>query len=692
MIRTIFFLLLGLGTLWSLPARASGDYSCGPAWKLNYASHSGCDDLAMLGPRNDSRTNLALLLADLPGAPRLVTPAKPSVFLDIALLMPRSADGASPFFSDGEGSRCRSNVSGAARFEAAIRANAKVPESERAALTAARKGLEPDCSQAAAGNTVLAAAVNGAKSEAGKAFAAYLDGAAAFYAGDFDRAAARFASLASARDPWLRETGRYMLGRVAVNRAQVDHYDDYGSPKEDAKIPPKLIAEAEAGLHGYLQAYPKGEYFVSARGLLRRVYWLAQDRAKLEAEYVALIALPDAQRGIDAVSLAQEIDTKLLATATADTLHDPILLAAFDLMHMRTETDGRAPCCDPLSRAALGAQRARFARKPALFAFLQATYAYHFGGQPEGVLQLLPDASHQTDFSYLEFSRQMLRGMALEDRADRNVRGFWADLLSGAKAPGQRPAVELALALHDERHDGLARLFAPGSPIRAQEIRDRLLMNVGDATLLRQQAQAASASAHERDVALFTLLYKEATRGSHRAFVDDLRLVPANAPAEADYYFDFGSDKPLPSALFVKGRKLGDYGCPVFPETQRRLAAAPGDPKAMLCLGEFIRVNGFDGFVLDSQPAPDELGGTPTRFAGAPYARLDAYQAVMASPAAAPDDKAYALFRAVNCYAPSAFNACGGKGVAPAVRKGWFQRLKRDYPMSRWAQELRYYW
>lgn len=691
MIRTVLFLLLGLGALWSVPAHASGDYSCGPAWKLNYTAYSGCDDLAMLGPRNDSRTNLALLLADLPGAPRLVAPAKPSVFLDIALLMPRSADGGSPYFSDGEGSRCRSNVAGAARFEAAIRANAKVPEPERAALIAARNGLDPNCSQGTAGTAALVAAVNGAKSEAGKAFAAYLDGAAAFYAGDFDGAAARFASLDRARDPWLRETARYMLGRVAVNRAQVDYYDDYGSPKDGAKVPPKLLAEAEAALRGYIKAYPTGEYFFSARGLLRRVYWLAQDRTKLEAEYVALFALPDAQRGIDAISLAQEIDAKLLAGATAETPHDPILLAAFDLMHMRT-AEGSDPCCQPLPRAALDAQRPKFAKNPALFAYLQAAHAYHLGGQPQEALQLLPDASHQASFSYLEFSRQMLRGMALEARADRNVRGFWVDLLSGAKAPGQRPVVELALALHEERHDGLARLFVPDSPIRSQEIRDRLLMNVADAKLLRQQVQAAGASAHERDVALFTLLYKEATRGSHRDFIEDARLVLANASADADYYFDFSDAKPLPTALFIKGKKLGDYGCPAFPETQRRLAATPGDPKAMLCLGEFTRVNGFDGFFLDSQPAKDELGGTPTRFAGAPYARLDVYQAVMASPAASPDDKAYALFRAVNCYAPSASNACGGKGVELAVRKGWFQRLKRDYPKSRWAQELRYYW
>jgi hypothetical protein len=30
-----------------------------------------------------------------------------------------------------------------------------------------------------------------------------------------------------------------MLGRTAVNRAQVDYYDEYGSPKQGMKIDPE---------------------------------------------------------------------------------------------------------------------------------------------------------------------------------------------------------------------------------------------------------------------------------------------------------------------------------------------------------------------------------------------------------------------------------------------------------------------
>ena len=55
-------------------------------------------------------------------------------------------------------------------------------------------------------------------------------------------------------------------------------------------------------------------------------------------------------------------------------------------------------------------------------------------------------------------------------------------------------------------------------------------------------------------------------------------------------------------------------------------------------------------------------------------------------------DRAYALYRAVNCYAPSRINRCGGTEVPPAQRKAWFQRLHTDFPASHWAEALEYYW
>jgi len=263
--------------------------------------------------------------------------------------------------------------------------------------------------------------------------------------------------------------------------------------------------------------------------------------------------------------------------------------------------------------------------------------------------------------------------------------------LPGSLRAWQRPAVELAIALHDERAKALAGLFAPGSPIRTPAIREILLINVAGPELLRQQATGAGVPQHERDVALFVLLYKGATRGRHADFVRDVALVPRDAPRDIGYY-DLVDGERAPTGVFTQTESLGDYGCPALRETQGRLAANPADPKAILCLGDFMRATGFDDSELDSQPPADELGGTPTLFPGKPYSRLDAYKGVIASPRTPAEDKAYALYRAIRCYAPSRNNSCGGEGVDVGQRKAWFQQIKRDYPQTRWAKDLQYYW
>ena len=61
-------------------------------------------------------------------------------------------------------------------------------------------------------------------------------------------------------------------------------------------------------------------------------------------------------------------------------------------------------------------------------------------------------------------------------------------------------------------------------------------------------------------------------------------------------------------------------------------------------------------------------------------------------PRAEPEDKSFALYRAVMCYSPSGYNDCGGKEVEPAQRKAWFNQLKTDYRGGPWAQRLKYYW
>ncbi len=142
-----------------------------------------------------------------------------------------------------------------------------------------------------------------------------------------------------------------------------------------------------------------------------------------------------------------------------------------------------------------------------------------------------------------------------------------------------------------------------------------------------------------------------------------------------------------------KGDKAeSGYVCPAIAESAAALAADDKDPKGLNCLGEFILRNGLDGMPLDSQPEANELGGTPSGFKGAVYSRLDGYRLVMDNPKAPREDKAYALFRAINCFAPAGYNTCGQQDIPQAERKQWFRTLKSTYADSSWAKELKYYW
>jgi len=702
MSRLCALILMSLACLaWHTPAKASGDFGCTPSWKLAHGNLTGCDNMAMLAPGNDTRVNLLLLIADTPGNTSALADPKrlaPDALFEWDTLanrlspLPNKAPSNDSSYADGEGSRCLSNMSGTADFEAALTAATKLPDNERAILIGTRRGLKPDCAHDGKADPSAAKAVAQMKSATGTAFAGYLLGAAAFYAGDYDSAAGQFAALRNSNQAWLKETARYMLARIELNRLQVGAFDEYGALSATAKADPKISAGAEAALQDYLKAYPHGRYFVSARGLLRRVYWLSGDRQKLAAAYAALLAQSSASRGLADDALAQEIDSKLLPKMTADDTANPTLLAVLDLVAMRMpDGDADKDCCgEPLTLAKLETQRHAFASSPALFDYLLAVQAFYVTRQPRDVLRLIPDHAAQGSFAYLDYSRQMLRGMALEATADRNARGFWLQMIPGARRPFQRPAIELALALHDERTHALDKIFASQSAVQTPAIREILLTNVADVKLLRQQANDTSAPAHERAVALFTLLYKDATRGPYADFGRDVALVPAGASSDPAYGLLGDNDPPL--GIFTQTKTLGDYGCPALKDSEARLARNPRDGKAILCLADFMRANGFDDFSLDTQPPKDQLGGTPSLFPGSAYSRLEAYRGIIGDPKAAAPDKAYALYRALNCYAPSKINACGGPGVPVAQRKAWFQKLKTAYPQSNWAQTLEYYW
>lgn len=720
-------LTLALGTLFAALAQASSDDMCFPSWKLYSNQLDACSNLPFLSPGNDSRVNLRLLLADqgsLPLTPRALTqddlglgfgpvpfpayrlrPADPDTSSDSkatpapateqldnllqALGLRRdSKDTAGDAFLSGEGSRCRSNSDASALAFVEQLNKTQLSDEERQALAEARVQLLASCDwNASEMNRLLPGNLNSAEA---KAFARYLQAAADFYSGRFSEAGNGFAALKDNAQPWLAETAAYMGPRTTLNLAQQNAFDEWSMVSLE-HVDKAVLQQAGSGFEAYLKTYPQGRYAVSAKGLIRRVHWLAGDYQALADDYAQqLTQAPGTPRNMRLEDVVEEVDYKLLSIP-GDNFQAPLLLAVRDLMRMRAETP------PALTREALQQQKALFEGQPALFDYLLAAFSLYVEQQPAAALKQLP-TQLPTQLDYLSFSQQTLRGLALQAQQDwKGAEALWLQLLPLAKQPLQREQLELALAFNYERSGQLAKVFAADSPIKTTQVRDILLRQVASPKLLRQQARQAD-SATERNTAWFVLLYKDLTRGQYAAFGEDFKQQPSPLPEETlsrglGYLFDYG---PSLAVFQWYGKpdsgEESSYACPSIKDSAAALQQDPKSPAGLLCLGEFMRLNNFDQMPLDTPPNAQSLGGTQDNFPGKPFSRLDGYQVVINNPKASRDERAYALYRAIYCYASSGNNRCGGAGVEPAVRKAWFRQLKGKLGDTQWGQSLRYYW
>ncbi|TKK33409.1 outer membrane assembly lipoprotein YfiO [Pseudomonas sp. CFBP13528] len=712
---------LALALLAGIPlaAQASSDDSCYPDWRVSRDSLEPCSNQPFLSPGNDSRVNLRLLLADKKAAPltpnalgeddlaqgfgpvpfpvyRLVPiPAasgEPDNQADDSrtaeldtLLQPLGVKReeyktAGEAFLNGEGSRCRSNDDDSATAFISQVIKADMPPAERDVLVKARLQLLTTCDWD--GQVVDAQLTPSANAQR---FRTYLQAAADFYSGRFGDAERGFAAAASSDAPWLKETALYMTARTSLNQAQAQAFDEYGMPQREHVDKPALN-DAEQGFLAYLKTYPQGDYVASARGLLRRVHWLANDDARLAEDFTwQLTEATDAQRNVSVDELVEEADLKLLMAGNTST-NSPMLQVVSDLMAMRAHTPPL------LSRADLDKQKSTFVNEPALFDYLQAAYALYVEHQPDTALKHLP-ADVPSTLDYFAFSQQTLRALALEAKQDwAGAQALWLQLLPLATQPLQRDQLELALAMNYERSGQLAKVFAADSPISAKQVRYILLRNVAGPDLLRQQIANAS-DPTERQSAQFVLLYKDLLHNQFATFADDLKQASLSEDKlGTSLGYTYTSGQTLKLFQWNGDKAESGYACPSIAQTAATLQQDAKNPHALNCFGEFILRNGLDGMPLEHPRAAGSLGSTASDFKGETFSRLDGYKQVIANAKAPKTDKAYALFRAINCYAPAGYNSCGGEDVAPAVRKGWFRQLKSGYADTQWGKSLQYYW
>lgn len=656
----------------------------------------------MISPGNDTRINLLLLMQSLHPMGDPPANARPDrwdrqfgqTFMSWSGM--REAYWPQADQSEGgseEGPTCEPAASGGPAFLAAISAEKGIPTNERAVLAEIRG--KAGCSDEPWDDATIS-------SKPGREYLGYLKAADAFHKNDWSGASQGFNALTRAKSAWVAETARYMPIRIGLRMAIATAVDEWGDFAGSEKIDKASLESASDAIDDYLKSYPKGRYAASAEGLKRRVAWLRGDMPALVQRYETLLAnTPGSSEA--AANLAEEIDNKLLERQDAAALiaaqgKTPLLMAVADFKQMRPTGDDAIG----LSATDLAAQKAQFSAHPELYGLIEASRLTYAEGDAKAVLALVPDAARQPHYTPLAFSRQTLRGMALGKLRDPNEAGFWRELLGGASPVYQRPLAELGLAVRWQRDRRVEQIFAPGSPISDPTIREILLQTVATPAILRADAANTARPAHERDVARFALLYKDLTRGAYADFTRDLALVPVDANTDGGLW-DIARQEAIPAGLFRKGRWSDGFACPAIAETAATLARAPADHRARLCLGDFYRLNGFDSFTLFTPDGNQmALGNGPDGFPGKTMARGAIYDAVIADRAAAPDLRAYALYRAVMCYAPSGYNGCSGPAwtmaeidaaQAPvAARKAWFTELKQRYPGSRWAKSLRYYW
>ncbi|MGC3027404.1 hypothetical protein ACPUER_20030 [Burkholderia sp. DN3021] len=712
------FAALAASLLWIPGAHASSDDTCYAPATLRQNTYS-CSNVPMLSPANDTRINAMLMMVDSAKVAQVfpdpkTIPAKDRInqiivpfpmdfsgWIYIGQKEPdktgsgSDADAPSNRYADGEGSICRSMNAGADAFNDALSGAGGIPADEAARLRAARADItQKTCAAGGASATWTKPPV---KSPLGQQFAAYLDGTNAFYRADFLAATKAFANASHSANPWLKETGLYMAGRAQLNAAQANVFDNDSPTPSRARVTKVSLDAANTVFRTYLKVYPQGRYAVSATGLLRRVAWLGGNVTQQADLYGhALARWSPATSNVPLMQLANELDSKLLFGSDLDAaqIQSPTVLATVDLLRMRTSDSSDSSRGKPLTLDDLQAQKPRFANAPALYDYLLATWYVQIGHKPDAALELLPQTP-AVPLDYFGLSQQALRAFALEDSGQTDkARQLWRDLIPLAKFRFQREALELALAINLEQAGLVNDVFADDSPVQNAALRAILLQSTAGADLLRAQAQNQATGGALRDTALYTLLYKELTRSHYADFIADAALV-SGTPAD-----------PLKPFVAPGTRNEDGYTCPSARDIAATLQQNPGDSKGLNCLADFVRRHPpAAGLENDPVPlwmrnasstsstrVPPTLGASPSQFAGKPYERMSSYATVMADAQANPNDRAYAFYRAIKCYAPSGSNDCGGKDVPKNTRKRWFDTLKATYPGSPWAQKLRYYW
>jgi len=577
------------------------------------------------------------------------------------------------------------NAGSLSQFFAALLADDSLTAVQRHALAQARLGLYAGASD----EQISASLATLPADSAALLYKTYLTGAARFYAGDYEGADRAFVPLIDSDRPWLAETAHYMLMRTALNKSSQNSMGEYGDFTID-RIDRPAAEQAQKAAQAYLQRWPEGRYADSTRGMLRRINWYLQAWPQLAGLYEQQFqqaADAGALRGL-VIEYDNVYGMQFNGRAVREAFPDAPLISYIELLRALRLNGDEKPT---LTQDDLNSSKPAFEQrgKLALWRNLQLNL-WQATDNNAAILQAVKPAEQLPPHDILAFSEQVLYGEALMAQKQwPAARDFWLKLLKLSQDAEQQQYVQAKLAATLVFSGDTEAIFAADSAITNLRFRSRVLKTVASPERLRQQASQGPNN-EERTIALHTLLVRDLTENRFSDWLKDRKLASAITHPVLGKAFD---DVNLSAFDWNGDAAETGYVCRSLNETVHVLSQNANDAHALNCLGEFFRTSNTHIDLWKDSAGNDVLEMAIHR--KTPYGQFDRqayYQQVIAAPKAEPEDKSYALYRAIMCYAPSGMNECGGADVDKAQRKSWFSQLKTQYPGSPWAQKLKYYW
>ncbi|RZG85709.1 hypothetical protein EXE10_09245 [Acinetobacter sp. WCHAc060033] len=674
---------------YSATVHAGAEDICEPDFYLNGDSYNKCSNLPVLVPSNDNQTNMLLLLSDLGLAN--IKPRQPDTelwtsaygqtpFEGVPSAENRVANQRIKFANDQQGydERCNTLANGKTSFITQVQNNKNISASEKQALIAERNKIS-ECT-----NKIPLIPINAQWSPTTRQYASYLNATIAFYNANFSTATKIYSVLSTVDDAWLKETSQYMLIRSSLNSAYATGTNQYGDVDLD-KINKTLLKQFLDNITAYLKAYPNGQYAASARGFMRRGFWLTGRQDLLVNEIVWQINNPKSKYyNLDVNEFPAEIDRRIFGSQyfNVKNLNDPFLLATYDLMQMR---DSSAEGYKPITWTQLNAQKEIFKNQPELFKHLQAVHLFYVQKKPQEASKYLSDANDLNQ--YIQLSQAFLKGQILEKTNPTQAEQYWSQLLNKSKNTYQRGLFETALSNHLNTKQDVSAFIGKKPLIGQINLQKRFILYKANNKSLQNIIQNNVATTDQKQAAIYTLLHKSLNLQNYALFNQYYSQLPKDAVQYKDYESsDKYKEKP-PFADFVwNGTTITQQlKCSNLPTLTSQLEKSPKDPLLNVCMGEYVRT-GHHGF-------PYQMNGenTSNQEDKGEFARGDVYKSIIKSSTKG-ELHAYALYRAIMCYSPSGMNDCNDKEVPKTVRKQWYDQIKQDYPNTTWAKSLKYYW